>query len=103
MANWPSEIDKFLTICKAAVARMHMAHATITSKGQITIPRAIRQFLGLRTGSRIAFRVAGKRHVRMEPETGSVTVLKGICKTPRWQAVSLAQMRRAVRERRRLK
>lgn len=29
--------------------------ATVTSKGQITLPRAVRSHLGIRTGSRIRF------------------------------------------------
>lgn len=32
-----------------------MATATLTSKGQITMPQAVRQTLGLQTGDRVAF------------------------------------------------
>ena len=32
-----------------------MATATLTSKGQITVPQAVRQTLGLQTGDRVAF------------------------------------------------
>lgn len=31
--------------------------STVTAKGQTTIPKAVRQALGIRTGDRIAFRV----------------------------------------------
>lgn len=31
----------------------------MTSKGQVTIPKHIRQKLGIRAGSRVAFRLAG--------------------------------------------
>jgi antitoxin PrlF len=36
--------------------------STLTAKGQTTVPKAVRQALGIRTGDRIAFRVdkAGK-------------------------------------------
>lgn len=76
-----------------------MTHATVTSKGQITIPRSVRQALGLRAGSRVGFRVAGRRQVHMQPETASVKELKGICKSPKRAIVSLTQMRQAVRKR----
>lgn len=33
--------------------------ATLTSKGQLTLPRAIRQFLGVSTGSKVVFEVRG--------------------------------------------
>lgn len=80
-----------------------MAHATVTSKGQITIPRSVRQALGLRAGSRVGFRIAGRRHVQMQSETASVRELKGICKTTKRAVVSLAQMRQAIRKRHVLK
>ena len=32
-----------------------MATATLTSKGQITVPQTVRQTLGLQTGDRVAF------------------------------------------------
>ena len=37
---------------------------TVTSKGQVTIPKAVRQRLGIRKGSRIEFTVIGD-HVEM--------------------------------------
>lgn len=35
--------------------------STITAKGQTTVPRAIRQVLGVKEGDEIAFRVEGQR------------------------------------------
>ncbi len=37
--------------------------ARLTSKGQVTIPRAVREALSLETGDRIVFRVEGGRAV----------------------------------------
>ena len=34
---------------------------SVTSKGQVTIPKDVRQKLGIRQGSRIEFRVVGDR------------------------------------------
>lgn len=36
------------------------ARATVTSKGQITIPRAVREALDLREGDRVVFRLRGR-------------------------------------------
>jgi len=40
--------------------------ATITSKGQITVPREVRQFLGVREGDRLLFESEGS-YVRVRP------------------------------------
>lgn len=44
-----------------------MDSTSVTSKGQVTIPKALRQQLGIRQGSRIAFRLVGD-HVVMRVE-----------------------------------
>jgi len=38
---------------------MSMASVPVTSKGQVTIPKDIRQKLGIRAGSRVEMRVVG--------------------------------------------
>ena len=38
-----------------------METPSVTSKGQVTIPKAIRQKLGIRAGSRVRFRLVGDR------------------------------------------
>jgi antitoxin PrlF len=40
--------------------------ATITSKGQITVPREVRQVLGVRSGDKLVFETDGKG-VRVRP------------------------------------
>jgi antitoxin PrlF len=43
--------------------------ATVTSKGQITIPAAVREALGLHTGDRVVFRLSdGRATLRSESE-----------------------------------
>jgi AbrB family looped-hinge helix DNA binding protein len=73
-----------------------MPSATITSKGQITIPKAVRDELGLREGDRIAFRVLDDGKVVVEPETIDVLDLEGILK-PRRKGVTIADMDQAIR------
>ena len=42
--------------------------STITAKGQTTVPKAVRQALGLACGGRIAFRIQGHRVTVHNPE-----------------------------------
>ena len=37
--------------------------ATVTSKGQVTLPKAVRDHLGLAPGDRVVFRIEGERAV----------------------------------------
>lgn len=49
-----------------------MVTATITSKGQITIPKSVREALYLQTGDRVAFEVYGRDKAALKPITKSV-------------------------------
>ncbi|MBQ6247292.1 MAG: AbrB/MazE/SpoVT family DNA-binding domain-containing protein [Kiritimatiellae bacterium] len=53
-------------------------YTTLSSKGQVTIPVAIRNKLHLNTGDRIDFVVFGMNRVELVPKKGSVLALKGI-------------------------
>lgn len=44
-----------------------MADATITSKGQVTIPKEIRDRSGLEQGDRVEFRIDDEGRIVMEP------------------------------------
>ena len=54
-----------------------MPSATLTSKGQITLPKLIRERLGLTTGDRVAFRERPDGSVVLEPETVDLASLRG--------------------------
>ena len=41
---------------------------TITTKGQVTIPKAVREFLGLRAGSKVSFKRTKDGRVEIIPE-----------------------------------
>jgi len=43
--------------------------ATLTSKGQVTLPKSVRQLLGIHTGGKIAFDVRGGEIVVSRAET----------------------------------
>jgi antitoxin PrlF len=46
---------------------------SVTSKGQVTIPKTVRQKLGIRTGTRVAFEVVGD-HAEMRLKTTPAAV-----------------------------
>ena len=71
--------------------------ATITSKGQVTLPKALREALNLSTGDKLCFVLSGKNEVRMIPKHMPVQKLKGILPAPDLP-VSLEQMKQAVRK-----
>ncbi|MEZ4269562.1 MAG: AbrB/MazE/SpoVT family DNA-binding domain-containing protein [Myxococcota bacterium] len=72
-----------------------MPSATVTSKGQITIPKAVRDSVGLATGDRVSFAVRGDGVVEMVPETVELMSLFGSLK-PRLKGVTLEQMEQAI-------
>jgi AbrB family looped-hinge helix DNA binding protein len=76
-----------------------MASATVTSKGQITIPISVRQALGLDAGDRVLFVELEKGQFAMMPVTGSIRELKGLYQDPRRTPVSVEQMNAAIRKR----
>lgn len=41
--------------------------ATVTSKGQVTLPRELRKYLGIQRGSRIRFSIPASGAVKVEP------------------------------------
>ena len=41
--------------------------ATVTSKGQVTLPKELRKRLGIQKGSRIRFSISARGAVRVEP------------------------------------
>ena len=69
--------------------------ATITSKGQITLPKALREQLQLSPGDRVEFILEDDNVVRMLPRLASVKHLKGMLPKPA-RPVSLEQMDEAI-------
>ncbi len=75
-----------------------MATATLTSKGQITIPIAVRQELQLDTGDRVEFVQIAPGRFEMIANTSDVTELKGMFGIPQ-KAVSIEAMNQAIAKR----
>ena len=70
--------------------------ATVTSKGQLTLPKAIRQQLRLGVGSRLDFSVNEQGWLMARPVNNTALGLAGILHKPGRTAVSLEAMVDAV-------
>ena len=68
--------------------------ATLTSKGQTTIPKEIRDSLGMRPGDRMTFTLMPDGTVIMRVKTKSIMALAGILQKKGRKPVSIEQMSR---------
>ena len=75
-----------------------MALATMTSKGQVTLPKEIRDQLNLSAGDKIDFVVGDGKEVRLLPRNKSLWDLKGSLKRSGRKPVSLEDMDKAIYE-----
>ncbi len=66
-------------------------HATITSKGQLTLPKAIREQLNVSPGDRLDFFVSKEGHLEGVVLKTPVSKLKGMLPKPS-KALSLDEM-----------
>lgn len=75
-----------------------MPQTHLSSKGQITLPKAIRDHLKVRTGDLLSFTVEPNGQVTVSAVTAPVTSLKGMISTP-GTPVTLEEMDRVIRKR----
>lgn len=80
------------------MVRRIMSTAVVTSKGQITIPAAVRHRMGLEAGDRVEFVELASGEFAIKPAVQDLTDLKGLLKKPKL-SVSVENMRDAVRRR----
>jgi AbrB family looped-hinge helix DNA binding protein len=73
-----------------------MATATLTSKGQITIPLDVRHRLKLDAGARVEFIEAADGDFLIRPAVADVRSIKGLLRRPA-KPVSIEDMKRAIR------
>ncbi|MBL7050030.1 MAG: AbrB/MazE/SpoVT family DNA-binding domain-containing protein [Nitrospira sp.] len=76
-----------------------MPASTITSKGQITIPKEIRDHLHIKAGDKIDFILDETGKVVFMPVTSDVRELKGFLHRKGRKAVSVQEMNKAVKDR----
>ena len=72
-----------------------MPEATLTSKGQITVPADVRRALRVTSGDRIEFVEVGAGRFEIVAATGSVKDLKGMVEVPT-RTVSIDDMNDAI-------
>jgi len=77
----------------------NMTVATITTKGQTTIPKKIREHLKLHAGDRVDFLIDDSGKVLLRPTTSDVKELEGILHRPGMKTVTVEEMSRAIKAR----
>jgi len=70
--------------------------ATLTSKGQITLPKAIRDRLGMEAGDRLDFRVGNDGELHGKLVKGGILRLAGIARPDDGRPRTLAEMDQAI-------
>jgi len=70
-------------------------YSTITSKGQITVPKEVREALALRAGDLVEFQQRPDGAFVLVPRQSDIRALKGVVPPPA-QPVSLSDMDAAV-------
>jgi AbrB family looped-hinge helix DNA binding protein len=73
-----------------------MSTATITSKGQVTIPKRVRDRFGWKSGDRLEFSVDSSGRVVIELATGDIRDLRGLLHRPGRKPVSVEEMNEAI-------
>ena len=76
-----------------------MVTGTITSKGQITIPKTIRDSLNLQAGDRLVFSLLGDNQALLQPITTGVDDVYGVLHRPRQRPKSVEDMNRGIARR----
>jgi antitoxin PrlF len=69
--------------------------ATVTAKGQVTLPAEARKRLGIKAGSKLEFIVVDDERLEVIPVAESVSSLKGMV-PKRGKTLSLADMEKAI-------
>ncbi|HEY9638382.1 MAG TPA: AbrB/MazE/SpoVT family DNA-binding domain-containing protein [Coleofasciculaceae cyanobacterium] len=75
-----------------------MSIATVTTKGQITIPKEIRDYLKLETGSKIEFVIDESGNVKIVPLNVPVEALSGVLHRPGMKTATIEEMEIAIAE-----
>jgi antitoxin PrlF len=90
---------EFLTLVKEFIHKggTPMAHSTLTSKGQITIPKKVRDRLNLKTGDIIDFRME-EDAVRMIPLVKTVSDVFGMLSRKSQKPVTVEEMNRQLKK-----
>jgi len=75
-----------------------MALATLTNKGQVTVPKAIRTSLGIHSGDKLEFVITDTGEALLIPVTKRVDEVFGILHKPGRKPVSIEEMDAAIKQ-----
>lgn len=73
-----------------------MPRSTVTSKGQITIPKEIRDRMGLKPGDRIDFATDRNGRISLKAINTDFRSLRGILKSRRTRPLTIEEMDEAI-------
>ena len=76
-----------------------MPTSTLTSKGQITLPKAIRDRLGVETGDEVDFVANERGDIVVRAVTVEIGELRGMLKRKRTRGVTVERMNAAIARR----
>ena len=76
-----------------------MPTATVTSKGQVTIPKAVRDRLRIDTGDQVDFIVNDQGEVILRSVSLDIREIRGLLKRPRKKRVTVESMNAAIERR----
>ncbi|MEQ1486679.1 AbrB/MazE/SpoVT family DNA-binding domain-containing protein [Methyloglobulus sp.] len=75
-----------------------MQQTTLTSKGQVTIPKIVRDFIGLHVGDKIEFVITEKNEVLLRPITKKVDDVFGVLYKSDRNAITVEEMDAAIKQ-----
>ena len=75
-----------------------MSIATVTTKGQVTIPKEIRDYLKLETGSKVEFVIDESGNVKIVPLNVPIKALSGVLHRPGMKTATIEEMEAAIAE-----
>ena len=75
-----------------------MPVATMTTKGQVTIPKAVREHLGVDAGDRLDFVIQDDGSVVLTPVTRHVRELAGLLHRPGRRPITVREMDESIAE-----
>jgi AbrB family looped-hinge helix DNA binding protein len=75
-----------------------MPTATVSSKGQVTLPKEVRDFLNVGAGDRLEFAIEPNRTVRVRRLGKSILDLAGMLHRPGMKPMTVREMDEAIAE-----
>jgi AbrB family looped-hinge helix DNA binding protein len=76
-----------------------MPKATLTSKGQLTLPKEVRSRLGVAAGDQVEFRIESDGTITVLPAKGAALHLFGLLRNTDAETVTIEDMDRAIADR----